>query len=436
MRRSLAQAAVVLAAATALTLGAGLPALAGGHDPVPPTRLYVPPAPDGSLRQIVRLLGQHDAVGAARVTAMVTTPQAVWLDGGTPGQVRNDVRRAVLRASLQRAVPTFVAYNLPYRDCGQYSAGGAAGTDAYAAWIDAVASGLGTRKATVILEPDGLGLIPNYVSALDGSSNCTIANDPSAPAGSAATPANRFTQLNHAVDALKQHPNVSVYLDATHTAWQNVGESADRLVKAGALRADGFFVNVSNYQLTPNLVQYGTWVSKCLAYATTVNPGDFGGCPNQYWNGGPSNNWTGTALSNAGTWSDTAPEADLNTAGINERYVSMLGAVQPTAHFVIDTSRNGQGPWTATAAYTDAQDWCNPPGRGLGQRPALHPVATNALLDAYLWVKTPGQSDGQCTRGTGGTTDPEWGNIVDPAAGAWFPQQALQLATLAKPPLW
>ena len=59
------------------------------------------------------------------------------------------------------------------------------------------------------------------------------------------------------------------------------------------------------------------------------------------------------------------------------------------------------------------------------------------LLDAYLWVKTPGESDGECTRGLGPagvTVDPHWG-LVDPAAGAWFPAQALQLAQLAVPPL-
>ena len=57
------------------------------------------------------------------------------------------------------------------------------------------------------------------------------------------------------------------------------------------------------------------------------------------------------------------------------------------------------------------------------------------LLDAYLWIKVPGESDGQCSRGTGGTTDPEWGGIVDPAAGAWFAAQAHQLIALAAPPL-
>jgi endoglucanase len=50
-------------------------------------------------------------------------------------------------------------------------------------------------------------------------------------------------------------------------------------------------------------------------------------------------------------------------------------------------------------------------------------------------VKVPGESDGSCNRGIAGSTiDPEWG-MVDPPAGAWFPQQALQLAQLASPPL-
>jgi endoglucanase len=56
-------------------------------------------------------------------------------------------------------------------------------------------------------------------------------------------------------------------------------------------------------------------------------------------------------------------------------------------------------------------------------------------VDGYLWIKVPGESDGSCTRGKSGTVDPEWG-IVDPTAGNWFPQQALQLAKLANPKLF
>lgn len=103
--------------------------------------------------------------------------------------------------------------------------------------------------------------------------------------------------------------------------------------------------------------------------------------------------------------------------------------------FVIDTSRNGQGPWTPTTSYPDPQDWCNPPDRGLGVWPTANTGI--ALLDAYLWVKIPGESDGECTRGRGpgGTTvDPEWG-LIDPAAGQWFPKMALDLVHNANPPL-
>jgi endoglucanase len=435
MRLRLVRGTAVLAAAAALALTAGMSsAMASGPERQSSTKFYVPKAPDGALKQIAQLKSVGDKTDAALIRDMIKTPQASWFTSGTPMQVQWNVMQTVFKAAAQRAVPTLVAYDLPYRDCGQYSSGGATGTAAYEKWIAAFARGIGHSKAIVILEPDGLGLIPNYTSALDGSSNCTIANDPSLAPGDAATPENRFAQLNYAVDVLKKNPNVTVYLDATHTAWQNVGESADRLAKAGVARATGFFVNVSNYQYTPNLVQYGNWVSECLAYTTTVKVGDYNGCPNQYFNGGPPN-WTGVALNNFGQWSDTATQQDLNTSLINARYATMLGTVQPTAHFVIDTSRNGQGPWQPTATYPDKQDWCNPPGRGLGATPAAHPIATNPLLDAYLWVKTPGQSDGQCNRGTAGTTDPEWGNIVDPAAGAWFPAQALQLAQLASPPL-
>jgi endoglucanase len=101
---------------------------------------------------------------------------------------------------------------------------------------------------------------------------------------------------------------------------------------------------------------------------------------------------------------------------------------------VVDTSRNGQGPWTPPAGpYPDPQDWCNPPGRGLGLRPTSD--TGSDLADAFLWVKTPGESDGSCTRGLdNGGVDPEW-NLVDPDAGVWFPEQAVDLVRNAVPPI-
>lgn len=57
---------------------------------------------------------------------------------------------------------------------------------------------------------------------------------------------------------------------------------------------------------------------------------------------------------------------------------------------VVDTSRNGRGPGPSGV-------WCNPPGRALGALPRA--LARDRLVDAYLWVKPPGESDGECAGG-------------------------------------
>jgi endoglucanase len=136
-------------------------------------------------------------------------------------------------------------------------------------------------------------------------------------------------------------------------------------------------------------------------------------------------------MSPFGQWSDTATDPALNTAGINAQQAGYV----PTVHFVVDTSRNGLGMWDYRGSYPDAgtaQDWCNAPNRGAGIAPTTN--TGNPLVDAYLWVKVPGESDGQCTRGTAGPADPAWG-LTDPVAGEWFPQMALQLAQNANPTL-
>lgn len=90
---------------------------------------------------------------------------------------------------------------------------------------------------------------------------------------------------------------------------------------------------------------------------------------------------------------------------LNTSYGEQISALVGGKHFVIDTGRNGLG---ATSDY----QWCNPAGRGLGAAPTA--VTANPLVDAYLWVKPPGESDGACNGA--------------PAAGKWWPEYALELA--------
>ena len=136
-------------------------------------------------------------------------------------------------------------------------------------------------------------------------------------------------------------------------------------------------------------------------------------------------------MSAFGEWSNGNPELALNTAGMDSWYAGP----PPTTRFVIDTSRNGVGPWEPPSDHPagDPQDWCNPPDRGVGLRPTFN--TGNDLVDAYVWAKTPGQSDGQCTRWASNTSEDPVRGMEDPPAGIWFPEMALELARNANPPL-
>ncbi|HOU42164.1 MAG TPA: glycoside hydrolase family 6 protein [Promineifilum sp.] len=392
----------------------------------PGTQFFVPRASAQARAHINWLYNSGRRADARLLRVMTNTPQAVWLTDPRPARVQEEVRRTVRQANGQGKVPVLVAYNIPFRDCAQFSAGGATTVSQYKTWIDNFAAGIGNLKAIVILEPDGLGIIPWYKQfrGLPGEAGSYEWCQP-ADADEATAANDRFAMLNYAVDALKARPNTSVYLDGTHSAWLGAGDTAHRLVQAGVLRADGFFLNVSNYVQTERLQKYGAWVSKCIWFATdpaSWGNGHFDWCASQYYPADPND---------FSTWHLTDQWYIDNVESQTWAYPGEEGL----SGFVIDTSRNGQGPWTPAASYPDPQVWCNPPGRGVGLRPTAD--TGNPMLDAYLWIKIPGESDGECTRGlgpAGQTVDPEWG-VIDPAAGHWFRPMALQLARNANPPL-
>jgi endoglucanase len=404
------------------------------HDLPASTRFFTPPPAAGSAQQILHLAGSHDLVDAVALARMEATPQAVWFTSGTPAQVRQQVQKTMFEAAIEHAVPVLVAYDIPGRDCAAYSAGGATDRAAYQSWISAFTAGIGNGRAVVIVEPDALGNLPSDCAAHDTSTYPFTDTD-------------RLAEVAFAVNTLESRPGTDVYLDGTNSHWQSVGTITQRLLAAGVQQAQGFFLNVSNYQTDTASTTYGTWVSDCIAMATDPTNWAYGkeaDCASQYY---PA------TVDDPSTWALTTEWYQQN----------MDGAVAST-HFVIDTSRNGRGPNTMQA-YTAAPynqpasviatlfagNWCNPTNAGLGLRPTANTGVP--LLDAFLWIKTPGQSDGQCDAaggvrawdypsytGPGWPTDaadqaqfdPLWGN-VDPAAGAWFPQQSLQLVQDANP---
>jgi endoglucanase len=254
---------------------------------------------------------QMDKVGAH--------PVARWLGNWNP-DVRTDAHEATTRMIADGALPVFVAYNIPQRDCGGLSGNNSTSAASYRSWIAALADGIGARRAAVILEPDALA-----------GMDCLSSGDRQ----------QRLELLRYAVQTLTSSGSIAVYLDAGNPRWHDATTMASRLASAGIAAAHGFALNVSNFLGTAENVAYG----------------------------------------------------------------GELSALVGGKHFVIDTGRNGLGP------AADAQ-WCNPEGRALGPRPTTN--TGYPLVDALLWVKMPGESDGACNGGR--------------VSGEWMPEYALGLA--------
>jgi len=352
--------------------------------------------------------------GSARDDALRLSkiPSASWLAYGSPEFVEGKVRDIMDRASAEGQLPILVIYNIPYRDCALYSAGGAIDSSAYREWIRGLARGVGDLPAIVILEPDGLGVIPWHRTLGGDIEGCR----PEGKDEAAATA--RYEELRGAVAILSERPGVRIYLDGTGSSWLAPGEIASRLIKADVAKVSGYFLNVSNFESDERVVPYARWVSDCIALVTRggLDPRE---CPSQY---GPA------TFDDEKSWraTDNAYDRLFLRTGLKR---------DPSRqkHAVIDTSRNGKGSWKPPhGKYRDPEVWCNPPGRGLGRRPSLE--SGNPYVDAFLWVKVPGESDGECLRGTAGPADPERG-VEAPPAGQWFPAQARELIELAEPPL-
>lgn len=95
--------------------------------------------------------------------------------------------------------------------------------------------------------------------------------------------------------------------------------------------------------------------------------------------------------------SNHQPLADELTYG--KTVSDMLGGV----HFVVDIGQSGK--------KVEGQEWCNPSGRALGGLPTMDTGST--IVDALLWIKPPGESDGTCNGG--------------PPAGKFWLDYALQI---------
>jgi cellulose 1,4-beta-cellobiosidase len=337
-------------------------------------------------KQVEATTTRHPELAAA-INTVANQPTAVWLDSIERTQTINSTLKAAAAQSKdgRTMLTVFVLYDLPNRDCSAKSSAGelsveAGGVERYRKeYIDPIAEQFAQfpdQRIVAVVEPDSL---PN------------LATNMSVPKCAQSETAYR-TSIAYAVSKLAM-PHVSLYLDAAHAGWLGWNGNRTKIAQifkqvlteaGGAEKIRGFATNVSNYNTLSNAE------GKRLGPA---NP-----CPDER------------------TYVSKLSE-ELRRVGINNK------------QFIIDTARNGQ------AVRKTWGSWCNVKGAGLGARPTAGPAPQ---IDAYFWVKPPGESDG--------VSDPNQPRFdascqsADsapnaPQAGQWFEDYFVALVHNANPAL-
>ncbi|GAA3870384.1 glycoside hydrolase family 6 protein [Streptomyces sedi] len=390
--------------------------------------------------------------------AIADEPTAVWLDqisaieGGSAGNstgLREHLDNALVQAEGQdNFVFQVVIYNLPGRDCSALASNGELGPDELdryqSEFIDPIAEIIGDPayadlRIVTVIEIDSL---PNLVTNVSPRETATPECDEMLANG------NYVNGVAYALETLGAIENVYNYVDAGHYGWlgwdSNFTPSAElfaETVSTGGASADdvhGFIVNTANF---------GPTVEPHYTIDDTVN---------------------GTSVRES-DWVDWNYYVDNQTfaQGFREELVSQ--GFSSDIGMLIDTSRSGwggpdrpsgPGPETDVNAYVEgsrvdqrihAGNWCNQTGAGIGERPEASPAEG---IDAYVWVKPPGESDGSSEeipndegKGFDRMCDPTYegnprnnnnpsGALADaPISGHWFSAQFQELLANAYPPL-
>jgi cellulose 1,4-beta-cellobiosidase len=393
-------------------------------------------------------------------TKVSNQPTGVWLDSiasinaGSGSGYTTGLRGHLDRALAQGAtLAQFVIYDLPGRDCAALASNGELGpteigryqTD-YINPIAAIEADpkYASIRIVNIIEIDSL---PNLVTNAGGAAGATAA--------CATMLANGNYQTGIAYALSKLHAagtNNYEYIDAAHHAWLGWDSNfvpAAQLFLATAQKATGGVNTVDGF--ITNTANYAALTEPYFTINTTVN---------------------GVSV-NQSKWVDYNKYVDELTYAQAFRNQLISIGFNPNLGMLIDTSRNGwggpnrpTGPSTSTDVNTfvnasridrriHAGNWCNQSGAGLGERPRATPAAG---IDAYTWIKPPGESDGSSSliptgvnnptgKGFDGMCDPAYtgngrnGNNLSgalpnaPVSGAWFSAQFKQLLANAYPAL-
>lgn len=362
---------------------------------------------------------------------MRETGSAYWIDvkAKLHGTGNESLEGILTDAASKGDMVTFLVYDLPNRDCNalasngeicckynedrtcdySYSGNCDEGLNEYKTeYIDVFADIISQFDCLVdialIIEPDSL---PNLATNLENP-HCVNSQQ-------------SYTEgIEYAINKLSEAaPHATLYLDAAHGGWlgwsDNVASFVDIVRDLPYEKLRGFATNVANYQPIGEMCPWEGGSDR-NDYCLNNNNQDKSCCEDPC---GLSDEWNGA-------------HTELNYVQLLEKQFSAIGY---DPKFIIDTGRNG-----VTDMRDSCANWCNIRDAGVGSFPTTNTGYDQ--IDAFVWLKTPGESDGctetlpdntQCARFDEmcASTD-SLGSFTDepraPEAGQWFDYQIKQLA--------
>jgi endoglucanase len=234
---------LVVAVCVAALLSGGtaeVPAQSGGN-PLAGVRLFVDhDSPSWHQWRAYRRSGQRRK--AALVWKIARQPKALWIGRFTRPHFRKKVRRLIVAARRQGAVPVFTVMRAVSNGCGSgYTAGGRAEDARTRAWYRGLGRTLGASRVLIAFEPDSLGTIDCHARSRR--------ND-------------RLRLLRYGVDVLSRNPNATIYIEAGASDWEPARRTARQLRAVGIAKVRGFMLNATHQDWTRANIRHGLKISR------------------------------------------------------------------------------------------------------------------------------------------------------------------------------
>ena len=213
----------------------------GGGNPLAGVRLFVDhDSPSWHQWRAYRRSGQRRK--AALVGKIAREPKAMWLGRFTRPHFRKKVRRLIVAAKRQHAVPLFTVMRAVSDRCGPtYTAGGSAEDARTRAWYRRLARTLGHSRVVIAYEPDSLGTIDCHARSRRDD---------------------RLRLLRYGVKVLSRNPNTTLYLEGGASDWEPARRTARQLRAIGIARARGFMLNATHMDWTRANIRHGLAISR------------------------------------------------------------------------------------------------------------------------------------------------------------------------------